>query len=67
MAEVREQEIGLLLLRRPLEELLDVCIEPNDSAGLCFTTVGTVIYNARVEPAVAGGETIESGTIRIGQ
>jgi hypothetical protein len=29
--------------------------------------VGTVTYNARMESAVAGGQTIESGTIRIGQ
>jgi len=55
-------------LTNPLGRLWEeTTIEPNDGAGLCFTTVGTVIYNARMEPAVAGGETIESGTIRIGQ
>jgi hypothetical protein len=30
-------------------------------------TVGMVTYNARMDSAVAGGQTIESGTIRVGQ
>ncbi len=42
-------------------------ISPNESASLCFGRVGTVTYNARVDSAVAGGQTIESGTIRVGQ
>ena len=41
-------------------------IRPNESASLCFGKVGTVTYNARMESPVAGGETIESGTIRVG-
>jgi plastocyanin len=45
----------------------ETTIQPNDSVSLCFTTVGTVTYNARMQANVAGGETIESGTIRVGQ
>jgi plastocyanin len=51
------------LLRRQQEA---ATIRPNESASLCFGTVGTVTYNARMESAVAGGQ-IERGTIRIGQ
>lgn len=39
-------------------------IEPNETASLCFGTVGTVTYNARMDSDVAG-QTIESGTIRV--
>jgi plastocyanin len=42
-------------------------IQPNASASLCFTQIGTVAYNARMESALAGGQTIESGSIRVGQ
>lgn len=52
------------LLRRQQES---ATIRPNESASLCFGRVGTVTYNARMESAVAGGQMIESGTIRIGQ
>ena len=52
------------LLRRQQET---ATIKPNESASLCFGKVGTVTYNARMESPVAGGQTIESGTIRIGQ
>lgn len=52
------------LLRRQQESAE---IRPNESASLCFGRVGTVTYNARMESAVAGGQTIESGTIRVGQ
>ena len=52
------------LLRRQQET---ATIRPNESASLCFGKVGTVTYNARMESPVAGGQTIESGTIRIGQ
>lgn len=41
-------------------------IEPNQSASLCFGTVGEVTYNARMDSPVAGGEMIESGTITVG-
>lgn len=52
------------LLRRQQEM---ATIDPNESVSLCFGTVGTVTYNARMDSAVAGGETIESGTITVGQ
>lgn len=52
------------LLRRQQET---ATIEPNESASLCFGRVGTVTYNARMESPVAGGQTIESGTIRVSQ
>lgn len=42
-------------------------IEPNESASLCFGTAGTVKYNARMDSPVAGGQKIESGTIRVEQ
>jgi plastocyanin len=42
-------------------------IKPSESASLCFGTVATLTYNARMESPVAGGQTIESGTIRVGQ
>lgn len=40
-------------------------IDPNGSASLCFTSIGEVSYNARMESAQAGGQTIEAGTIRV--
>lgn len=45
----------------------EATIKPNESVSLCFATVGTVTYNARMDSALAGGQTIESGTIRIVQ
>lgn len=42
-------------------------IDPNESASLCFGQVGTVTYNARMSSPVAGGEVIETGTIRVRQ
>jgi plastocyanin len=42
-------------------------IAPNATASLCFTTMGTVAYNARMESALAGGQSIESGSIRVGR
>jgi plastocyanin len=50
------------LLRRQQET---ATIEPNEGASLCFGKVGTVTYNARMESPVAGGQLIESGTIRV--
>lgn len=52
------------LLRRQQET---ATIRPNESASLCFGKVGTVTYNARMESPVAGGQVIESGTIRVGR
>lgn len=40
-------------------------IRPNASASLCFTALGTVSYNARMDSPLAGGQTIESGSIRV--
>lgn len=40
-------------------------ISPNETASLCFGKVGTVTYNVRMSSAVAGGQTIESGSIRV--
>lgn len=54
---------GLTNLRGAREE--STTIKPNGSASLCFTIAGTVNYNARMESSVAGGQTIESGTIRV--
>ena len=42
-------------------------IEPHESASLCFSSAGTVSYNARMESPVAGGQVIDAGTIRVGQ
>jgi plastocyanin len=42
-------------------------IDPNESASLCFGIPGTVTYNARMDSPVSGGQTIESGTIQVGQ
>jgi len=45
----------------------EIEIEPNEAASLCFASAGTVTYNARMDSAIAGGQTIESGTIHIGR
>ena len=50
-----------------LRQQESAAIEPNESASLCFGTVGTVTYNARMESPVAGGQLIESGTINVGE
>lgn len=42
-------------------------IKPHGSASLCFTTAGSVSYNARMESPVAGGQVIDAGTIQVGQ
>ncbi|MDT8322450.1 MAG: hypothetical protein RQ826_18205, partial [Xanthomonadales bacterium] len=52
------------LLRRQQES---ATIKPNESASLCFGRVGTITYNARMDSPVAGGQMIESGTIRVTQ
>ncbi|QOC23098.1 hypothetical protein IC757_02755 [Wenzhouxiangella sp. AB-CW3] len=52
------------LLRRQQES---ATIKPNESASLCFGRVGTITYNARMDSPVAGGQMIESGTIRVNQ
>ncbi|MEX2494538.1 MAG: hypothetical protein WD448_00535 [Woeseia sp.] len=64
LADVSCQTGFSSLLRRQQET---ATIKPNESASLCFGKVGMVTYNARMESPVAGGQTIESGTIRVGQ
>jgi plastocyanin len=64
LADVTCQSGFSSLLRRQQET---ATIEPNRSASLCFGTAGTVTYNARMTSPVAGGQMIESGTIRVGQ
>jgi plastocyanin len=64
LADVTCQTGFSSLLRRQEET---ATIKPNESVSLCFGRVGTVTYNARMESPVAGGQTIESGTIRVGQ
>lgn len=39
-------------------------VQPNESISLCFGSVGTVSYNARMATAVAGGQ-IESGVVNV--
>lgn len=56
---------GLSNLRGKLQE--SATISPNGTASLCFANAGTVTYNARMDSAVAGGQLIESGTVRIAQ
>lgn len=51
-------------LRGKLQEA--VTIEPNESASLCFASMGTVTYNARMDSAAAGGQLIEPGAIQVG-
>ncbi|WP_405235107.1 cupredoxin domain-containing protein [Lentisalinibacter orientalis] len=62
LADVTCQRGFSSLLRRQQES---ATIEPNESASLCFGKEGTVTYNARMESSVAGGQLIESGTIRV--
>lgn len=50
------------LLRRQQES---ATIRPNESASLCFGRAGEIRYNARMDSPVAGGQMIESGTIRV--
>lgn len=64
LVDVTCQEGFSNLLRRQQET---ATIEPNESVSLCFGKVGTVTYNARMESPVAGGQTIESGTILVSQ
>ena len=52
------------VLRRQQES---ATIRPNESASLCFGRAGTVTYNVRMDSPVAGGQSIESGTIRVSQ
>jgi plastocyanin len=64
LADVTCQKGFSSLLRRQQET---ATLRPGESASLCFGKVGTLTYNARMESPVAGGQLIESGTIRVGQ
>lgn len=64
LADVTCQRGFSSLFRRQQEV---TTIEPNESASLCFGTVGQLTYNARMDSPVAGGEMIESGTIGVGR
>ena len=64
LADVTCQRGFSSLLRRQQET---ATIKSNESASLCFGKQGTVTYNARMESPVAGGQLIESGTIRVNQ
>ena len=41
-------------------------IAPNESAAACFSKVGVVKYNLRMESALPGGKTITAGTVQVG-
>ena len=41
-------------------------IGANQSVSACFTQVGVVKYNVRMESALPGGKTITSGTVQVG-
>ena len=41
-------------------------IAPNESASACFSKVGVIKYNLRMESALPGGKAITSGTVQVG-
>lgn len=41
-------------------------IEPNGSVAACFSKVGVIKYNLRMDSALPGGKQITSGTVQIG-
>lgn len=41
-------------------------IDPNGSAAACFSKVGVIKYNLRMESALPGGKAITSGTVQVG-
>jgi plastocyanin len=41
-------------------------IEPNESVAACFSKVGVIKYNLRMDSALPGGEAITSGTVQVG-
>ncbi|MEX5213934.1 MAG: hypothetical protein NW703_07185 [Nitrospiraceae bacterium] len=40
-------------------------IGPNESVSTCFSKVGVIKYNLRMESALPGGKTITSGTVQV--
>jgi plastocyanin len=43
-----------------------VKIKPDNSVSACFSSVGLIKYNLRMEAAVPGGKQIASGTVQVG-
>ncbi len=41
-------------------------IKPNESVAACFSKVGVIKYNLRMDSAMPGGRTITSGTVQVG-
>lgn len=41
-------------------------IKANESVAACFSNVGVVKYNLRMESALPGGKSITSGTVQVG-
>lgn len=41
-------------------------IAPNESVAACFSKVGVVKYNLRMDSALPGGRAITSGTVQVG-
>jgi plastocyanin len=41
-------------------------IKPNKSVAACFSKIGVIRYNLRMDSALPGGQSITSGTIQVG-
>lgn len=41
-------------------------IKPNESVAACFSKVGVIKYNLRMDSALPGGKAITSGTVQVG-
>lgn len=41
-------------------------IAPNESVAACFSNVGVIKYNLRMDSALPGGKAISSGTVQVG-
>ncbi len=41
-------------------------IDPNESVAACFSKVGVIKYNLRMESALPGGRAIKSGSVQVG-
>jgi plastocyanin len=44
----------------------EATIKPSESVAACFSKVGVIKYNLRMDSALQGGKTITSGTVQIG-
>lgn len=43
-----------------------VTIDPNESVSGCFSRVGVIKYNLRMDASLPGGKAITSGTVQVG-